>query len=273
MKLYVDDAPENDTLNSKRKRDNLNETTFDDCSTSDMSYQSFNNCRKIFLPDELQNIKKNIGNKQHFNIDNNDQFDDDANNHDTTSSTSCSLHEVNDVSNYYNPSFKNRIKHSSSRKSNVMAAKPTREFLKKCTSKTTKDIEIITYLEHDQSMNKRGIHNDDKYKNDSNKLLPKYFRRESCASSSSTRLLISNNNSPSIIPSKNTLECSYDPNSNIRSSIILENCQLHSNNLDKDFIQECRFDNSKTNFRNNSKEIIHHYKAQCHAENDKFTQI
>ena len=312
MELYVNDetssikptefyAPHNSrTLNSQRKQHNTKETIFD---TSDMS-KSFNNSKKN-IPNEFKNIKMIIGNKQHFNLEkmmktvNNEQTDDNVIDLDTniyyasTSSTSCSLHEANDVSTYDDKSFKNSSKHSSYRKSKVMATKPSREFitlidkevqqtnLNKCTSTTTRDIEIITYLKREQSMDIRDIDNDEKCNYDSNKrlsLLPNHFRRESVASNSSTRYLISNNNSPiltpSIIPPKNVLECSYS-HSSTRSNSILENYTLHSNTMDNDFIEEYPFENPRSNVRNNSRESNLYYKARSksHAENDKFTQI
>ncbi|CAO1338270.1 unnamed protein product [Diamesa serratosioi] len=271
-------APENvTTLNSQRKRDNTKETIFDDCCTSDMSNKSFKSIQNIRMTKTV----------------NNELTDDDAINHDTkcyyasTSSTSCSLHEENDVSTYYNKS----CKHSNYQNSKVMAAKPTREFkspidseiqhdkLKKCLSASSKDIEIITYLARDRTLNFRDVDKEDKYNFESNKRLsqlPNRLRRESGASNSSTRYLISNNSSPvlisSIIPSKNTIECSYNPN-NTHGSIILENYSLHSNTFDNDLIEECRYENSRTNFQSNSKEHIRHYKTRSYAENDKFTQI
>lgn len=288
MELYVNDesssikpdniyAPEiNDTLNSQRNQDTTKETTFD---TSDMSYKSYNNCNQN-VPKEFKNIKMIIGNKKQFNLEkmmktvNNEQTNDNIIDHDTniyyasTSSTSCSLHEANDT--YQDESFKNYCMHSSYSKHCKEFSTPIEKELQltnldKCTNTRTTDIEIIAYLDRERRI--RDIDNDEKYNYDSNKrlsLLPNHFRRESGASNSSIRYLISNNNSPvltpSKIPSKNLLECSYNP-STTRSNSILEHYTLHSNTVDNNLIEECHFENSRINARNNLKEFNRHYKV------------
>lgn len=248
-------APQ-DTVNFQRKQENIKDRIF---KTSDMNYKS-----KMIIGN---NLKKMMKTEKMVETDNN-VIDYDSNIcYASTSSTSCSLHDAND------------------------ATKPSREFftpinkealhtnLNKCTSETTRDIEMIAYLERERSMDIRDTANYEKYNYDSNKrlsLLPNHFRRESGASNSSTRYLISNNNPPVLIPptipSKDSLECSY---SSARSDIILENITLHTNTIDNDLIEECRFENLSANVWNNSIKYNRHCKARSkyHAENHKFTKI